>query len=311
MNKEKSKKSNKKVFIIIAAIIIAVSIGALVFFLLLPKYDIVINGANVSNSVNNNGIKEISASLSVDCNSKEENGSYVCEELKISGTYSGDGTVELKDDNSLNFNTNENSISFNGKKISYKKVVVREEKIASTDNNYELVMKDKDGKEVVNYKLTITTNLTSEDDASINAEPNKEAIAAALKTIDSIKESCILNEDNDPNNEIGKDGQYYIKVSYIDNRVDLKYYGDLDDNFNFVASPNSCAESGSDAGGTIEVFRSVEDAKKRKEYLDGFTGVLSAGKSKLINTTLVRVSPNLKSSEQNDLLEKIYQALSK
>ena len=190
--------------------------------------------------------------------------------------------------------------------------MVREEKISASSDTYELTLKSKDdNKDLLVYKLELTTNLTDKDDSMINAEPNKDAISGALKTIDTISETCILDEDTDPNNEIGKDGQYYIKVSYIDSRVDKQYYGELDDNFNFVTTETSCTERGADAGGTVEVFRTVEDATKRKEYLDGFTGVLSAGKSKLINTTLVRVSPNLKASEQNDLLEKIYQALSK
>lgn len=319
-NKEinKTRKSSKnapnkyKKILIISAIILAVAIIGVAIFILIPKNNISIKGAEVTDTSTSDGVKIIKAKLSVDCNASEENGYYQCEPRKIEGNYSGSDKIGITNVNVKDLATNDNKISFDASRVSFKKVVVREEKISSHSDAYVIVMRDKEtDKEIIRYELELVTNLTDQDSAKINAEPNKESIAAALKTIDTIRETCILNEDTDPNNSLGKDGEYYIKVSYIDNRVDTKYYGDLDSNLNFVITETSCAESGSDAGGTIEVFRTVEDAKRRKEYLDGFSGVLSAGKSKLINTTLVRVSPNLKASEQNDLLEKIYQTLSK
>ena len=304
---------NIKKPLLIALIVAGIAIiGLIIFLLVIPRYNISIDGAEIKETKDNNGVKEVVATMSVDCNSSEKNGYYVCESPKITGSYSGGDQIIINTEGINDFSANENKIGFTGKETSYKKVVVREEKISASSDTYELTLKSEDdNKDLLVYKLELTTNLTDKDDSMINAEPNKDAISGALKTIDTISETCILDEDTDPNNEIGKDGQYYIKVSYIDSRVDKQYYGELDDNFNFVTTETSCTERGSDAGGTVEVFRTVEDATKRKEYLDGFTGVLSAGKSKLINTTLVRVSPNLKASEQNDLLEKIYQALSK
>lgn len=298
--------------IIIVVGILIVAIGCLTFFLLIPKNSISIEGAEIADTIDKDGVKEITATLTKECNSTENNGYYVCEPVTISGTYEGDGKIEIANEEISDFTAADKKLSFTSKEVSYKKVVVREEKISTTSNNYIIVMKNKNGdNNIIVYKLEVKTTLSDKDNAAINAEPSQEAIAAALNTIDTIKETCILNENTDPNNEIGKDHQYYIKVSYIDKRVDVKYYGNLDNNYNFVATSKSCAENGSEAGGTIEVFRTVEDAKTRKEYLDGFTGVLSSGKSKLVNTTLIRVSPNLKASEQNDLLEKIYQTLTK
>ncbi len=305
---------NKKTILAVslAAIILAAAI-AVIALVAMSQKSITIEGAEIQNTLTQDGIKEISASLSVDCNATEKDGYFVCKLPQFSGTYSGGDAVTISGEDVNDLTVNEGKLSFIGTETSYKKVAIREEKITSSSNVYTLIMKNKeDDQTILRYNLEVTTRLTDADDAIINAAPDQESIAKAVKTIDTITEVCILNEDTDPNNEIGKEGQYYIKISYIDNRVPLEKYGELDNNFNFTVTPESCTSRGSDAGGTIEVFRTIEEADKRKKYLDQFSGgILSAGKSKLIGPAVVRVSQNLKASEQDDLLEKLYQALAK
>ena len=302
-------KKKSKLPIIIGAIVLLVGVGCLVFFLLFFKNSISINEAEIKETTNNNGTKTIFATLTKECNASEKGDYYVCEPVTITGKYKG-GNEVIMNDPVDDFVASDNKISFTAKEVSYKKVAVREENITSTSNNYELVMKNEEGKELIVYKLEVITTLNDEDNALINAEPNENAIAEALKTVETISEVCILNEDTDPNNNIGKDGQYYIKVSYIDNRVDKQYYGEYDFMSDQYDLSKSCTERGVDAGGSIEVFKTKDDAQSRKDYLDAFaTGILNSGKSQQVNTTLIRVSPNLKASEQDDLLEKVYQAL--
>ena len=56
---------------------------------------------------------------------------------------------------------------------------------------------------------------------------------------------------------------------------------------------------GTDDDGAIEVYSTVEDAKRRMEYLAAYDGgIFASGTHTVIGTVLVRTSNVLKASEQ-------------
>ncbi len=69
-------------------------------------------------------------------------------------------------------------------------------------------------------------------------------------------------------------------------------------------------DKGTDCGGSIEVYTSVEDAEKRKEYLAGFDGSLFAsGSHAVAGTCLVRTSNELTASQQKKMEADIIKVL--
>ena len=69
---------------------------------------------------------------------------------------------------------------------------------------------------------------------------------------------------------------------------------------------------GTDAGGCVEVYKTVEDAKKRNDYLSAFDGlptVINPGSHYVYGTVVIRVAASLTASQQNALTQKIYEKL--
>ena len=71
-------------------------------------------------------------------------------------------------------------------------------------------------------------------------------------------------------------------------------------------------DKGTDAGGAIEVYSTVEDAEKRRDYLATYDGTIFAnGTHTVIGTVLVRTSNELTASQQKELEQKVIEALTK
>lgn len=69
---------------------------------------------------------------------------------------------------------------------------------------------------------------------------------------------------------------------------------------------------GTDAGGAVEVFSSVEDAEARCEYLAGFDNtLLCSGSYAIIGTMVIRTSYRLDGESQPDLTIEITQEFTK
>lgn len=121
-----------------------------------------------------------------------------------------------------------------------------------------------------------------------------------LKEIDTISDVQSATEDNDPNQGLNKQGSYTAAVYFSDNEVT-----------NPVAGADLVAK-GTDAGGCVEVYKTVEDAKKRNDYLSAFDGlptVINPGSHYVYGTVVIRVAASLTASQQNALTQKIYEKL--
>ena len=93
-----------------------------------------------------------------------------------------------------------------------------------------------------------------------------------LKEIVTITDVQSATENNDPNQDLNKQGSYTAAVYFADNEVT-----------NPVAGADLVAK-GTDAGGCVEVYKTAEDAKKRNDYLSAFDGLVFQLSSTLVHT---------------------------
>lgn len=133
------------------------------------------------------------------------------------------------------------------------------------------------------------------------ANPSYDWVESKLKNISSIKEVEAVTENNDPNKMLGKEGGYtsciYFTISDIDSDS---------------VEGGTVVAKGTDAGGAIEVFSSVEDAEARCEYLAGFDNtLLYSGSYAIVGTMVIRTSYRLDGESQFDLTNEITQEFTK
>lgn len=123
---------------------------------------------------------------------------------------------------------------------------------------------------------------------------------AGLPTITGVEAAT---ENNDPNGGLGKAGNYTAQVFFSSDLVDpTNVYAD--DNYTGIPS------LGTDAGGSVEVYASEEDAEKRNEYLTSLDGtILRVGAHTVVGTCIVRVSDLLTASQQKEVGDSIIQSL--
>ena len=133
------------------------------------------------------------------------------------------------------------------------------------------------------------------------ANPSSDWVESKLKNISSIKEIEAVTENNDPNKMLGKEGGYtsciYFTISDIDSDS---------------VEGDTVVAKGTDAGGAIEVFSSVEDAEARCEYLAGFDNtLLYSGSYAIVGTMVIRTSYRLDGENQLNLTNEITQEFTK
>ncbi|MDD4592835.1 MAG: DUF5067 domain-containing protein [Parabacteroides sp.] len=143
--------------------------------------------------------------------------------------------------------------------------------------------------------LTACGNSSSKNDLTNN--PSIESVKEAISDIESITLIEIVTEDNDPNEQLGKQGGYtgslFFKSSLVTDETD-----------------ESAITAGTDGGGSIEVYANKSDAEKRNEYLATFDGTaVSSGSHKVLGTLVIRTSNRLKASQQTKLETEIINAL--
>ena len=127
-----------------------------------------------------------------------------------------------------------------------------------------------------------------------------------ILTVDDVVDARAVTEDQDPNGNLHKAGGSTSTIYFESKKVDQsKVYvsGDYKD---------VLIDKGTDAGGAIEVYSTVEDAEKRRDYLATYDGTIFAnGTHTVIGTVLVRTSNELTASQQKELEQKVIEALTK
>ncbi|MCM1233070.1 MAG: hypothetical protein NC489_23345 [Ruminococcus flavefaciens] len=134
--------------------------------------------------------------------------------------------------------------------------------------------------------------------ALVNA-PNEAYIIECLKKVKNVIDISAATEDNDPNGHLNKAGGYTAQVYFSSDLINQ----DEIDGITII-------DKGTDCGGSIEVYSSVEDANNRNDYLallDG--GIFASGSHTVVGTVLVRTSNELTASQQKEMETDIIAAL--
>ena len=151
--------------------------------------------------------------------------------------------------------------------------------------------------------LTACGDLGSDGDPdSSNGDvPTEASIIAGLNEMPNIVDIAAATEYNDPNGQLNKEGGYVAHVYFSVDVIDQDQILGV-----------TLIEKGTNAGGSIEVYKTVNDAKKRDEYLSTFDGtVFTSGSHKVVGTCVVRTSYLLTASLQNILANNIEKMLTK
>ena len=131
--------------------------------------------------------------------------------------------------------------------------------------------------------------------------PEESFIIERLKLVPEVATIGAATEDNDPNGQLNKQGGYTAQIYFSSTLV----------------SPNAgnrtaeqVIEDGTNGGGSIETYKTVEEAEKRNIYLSSFDGTAFANGSHIVvGSCVIRTSNTLKASEQATLEEAIIEAL--
>lgn len=129
--------------------------------------------------------------------------------------------------------------------------------------------------------------------------PTGDFIVLRLNDVPSIEEIQSVTEENDPNGQLNKQGGYTSAIYFSSANINQNdTYGE------------SLIDKGTDAGGCIEVYNTVDDAEKRNAYLSVFDGsALGVGSHNIVGTVVVRTSDGLTATQQKDLESEIINKL--
>lgn len=129
--------------------------------------------------------------------------------------------------------------------------------------------------------------------------PTEAYIIECLGNVSNIIDISAVTEETDVNGQLNKQGGYTAQIFFSSDLIDQNaIYG------------NTLIEKGTDAGGSIEVYTTPEDANKRNEYLTSFDGgVFSSGSHTVVGTVIVRTSNELTASQQKELETDIINSL--
>lgn len=149
------------------------------------------------------------------------------------------------------------------------------------------------------YITDIENDLSAfEDSCKIQTQvtaPSEEWVLERLGRVELIANIAAVTEDHDPNGKLNKAGGYTATLYFSTSLLSTESLSGYD-----------LIEEGTDAGGGIEVYATVEDAQARNEYLSAFDGSwLDSGSHMVLGTMVVRTSSELKASEQELLTNQI------
>ena len=125
--------------------------------------------------------------------------------------------------------------------------------------------------------------------------PSPSFVGERLKNVSGITGIEAVSEDHDPNGLLGKEGGYTSCFYFAFKDVDTsRIPGD------------GIIDKGTDAGGAVEIYKTLDEALNRCDYLSQFDGtLLYSGSYAVIGTMVVRTSYRLNDKQQIDLTNDI------
>ena len=129
--------------------------------------------------------------------------------------------------------------------------------------------------------------------------PKESYIIECLGKVKNVVNISAVTEDNDPNGNLNKAGGYTAQVYFSSDLVNQS-----------SVSGTTVIEKGTQCGGSIEVYSTVEDVTKRNDYLATFDGgIFASGSHTVIGTCLIRLSDELTASQQTEMEKNIAEIL--
>ena len=123
--------------------------------------------------------------------------------------------------------------------------------------------------------------------------PSEFWVMNRLENVDDILSIQPVTPDNDPNGLLNKENGGYSACIYFTS-TGIEVDG---------ATP---VDTGTDGGGAVEVYRSLEDAESRCEYLSGFDNtILYTGSYAIIGTMVIRISYIYTDEAQYEMTDRI------
>lgn len=123
--------------------------------------------------------------------------------------------------------------------------------------------------------------------------PSESWVVKRLENVDDVLAIQPVTPDNDPNGLLNKEnGGYSACIYFTSTGVE--------------ADGDNPVDKGTDGGGAIEVYRSLEDAEARCEYLSGFDNtILYTGSYAIVGTMVIRISYIYTGEAQYELTDRI------
>lgn len=159
----------------------------------------------------------------------------------------------------------------------------------NTSNNASTTTSSKTNAPATTSTNTASTKLSG--NAEVKAVLNK--VKANTSTVTATR---VMTQATDPNNELGKQGQYQYAGAFYDT----------------AANPTDAVTDNYDTsdGGSIEIYSNNADAKARGDYLAQFqSGAIQAGAYRVVGNVVLRVSENYTASQQTKMLDLMQSAL--
>lgn len=123
--------------------------------------------------------------------------------------------------------------------------------------------------------------------------PSELWVMNRLENVDDIISIQAVTSDNDPNGLLGKENGGYSACIYF-TTTGIEAEGDTP------------VDKGTDGGGAVEVYRSLEDAEERCEYLSGFDNtILYTGSYAIVGTMVIRISYIYTDDAQYEMTDRI------
>lgn len=127
--------------------------------------------------------------------------------------------------------------------------------------------------------------------------PDENWVIDRLASIDCITDVEAVTKNHDPNQLLNVDGGYTSCVYFSI------------DGINQTSIEGTGIDKGTDAGGAIEVYKTVTDAQNRCDYLSQFDNtLLYSGSYAILGTTVIRTSYLLTNEQQVELTNEITKA---
>lgn len=143
--------------------------------------------------------------------------------------------------------------------------------------------------------------ITAETDETLAVSPTDDYVISRLKLIGTITDIKAVTEDHDPNGLLHKQGGYIGCIYFRDSEVNWS---------RLYLATDDVIEAGTEGGGCIEIYGDTAGAESRDAYLAAYdSSGMATGSHKVLGTCVVRTSNQLTATQQNELTDRIVQAL--